>query len=397
MDILDELIELFVVASVAALAPLISVLIPKVSVPQVVILIIGGIAIGPVGLGVGNSDALQLIANVGLGFVFLLAGFEIEPALLMARPGRLALLGWVISAVAACVTVGMLEAVGYVHAFVPVALALTTTALGTVLPILQEHQMSGGTFGRMFMAAGAIGELFPILAIAIFLGVNSRLSALISIAAIGLVAVVLAASRRVLRGGRLESIVSSGADSIGQTTLRLSILLLLGLLVLAGEFGLDVVLGAFLAGAVLRRWAPGDTHALEGKLNAVGHGFFIPVFFVSAGMAVDVDSIIESPVRLLVFLALLLSVRGLSALVIYRKDLAMRERVQLMLCTATSLPLIVALTQIGLASDTMLPENAAALVGAGVLSILLFPVTAVLLKRPDPSGEPQAVTTHEAS
>ena len=102
---------------------------------------------------------------------------------------------------------------------------------------------------------------------------------------------------------------------------------------------------------------PGDTHALEGKLNAVGHGFFIPVFFVSAGMAVDVDSIIESPARLLVFLALLLSVRGLSALVIYRKDLAMRERVQLMLCTATSLPLIVALTQIGLASDTMLPEK----------------------------------------
>ena len=216
---------------------------------------------------------------------------------------------------------------------------------------------------------------------------------MISIAAIGLIAVVLAASRRVLRGGRLESIVSSGADSVGQTTLRLSILLLLGLLVLAGEFGLDVVLGAFLAGAVLRRWAPGDTHALEGKLNAVGHGFFIPVFFVSAGMAVDVDSIIESPARLLVFLALLLSVRGLSALVIYRKDLAMRERVQLMLCTATSLPLIVALTQIGLASDTMLPENAAALVGAGVLSVLLFPLTAVLLKRPDSSGSPASDAT----
>jgi Kef-type K+ transport system membrane component KefB len=397
MDILDELLELFIVASVAALAPLISVLIPKISVPQVVILIIGGIAIGPVGLGVGDSDALQLIANVGLGFVFLLAGFEIEPALLVARPGRLALLGWVISAVAAGATVGILEAVGYVHAFVPVALALTTTALGTVLPILQEHGMSGGPFGRMFMAAGALGELFPILAIAIFLGVNSRLSALISIAAIGLIALMLAVSQRLLRGGRLESIVSGGADSVGQTTLRLSILLLLGLLVLAGEFGLDVVLGAFLAGAVLRRWAPGDTQALEGKLNAVGHGFFIPVFFVSAGMAVDVESIIESPARLLVFLALLLSVRGLSALVIYRKDLAMRERVQLMLCTATSLPLIVALTQIGLASDTMLPENAAALVGAGVLSVLLFPLTAVLLKRPDPRDEPQPVRPQTAS
>ena len=386
MDILDDLFELFVVASIAAVAPMISALIPKVPVPQVVILIIGGIVIGPVGLGLEDTEALQLIANVGLGFVFLLAGFEIEPALLTARPGRLALVGWLISAVAACVTVGALAAVGYVHAFVPVALALTTTALGTVLPILREHQMSGGTFGRMFMAVGAIGELFPILAIAIFLGVNSRLSALISIAAIGLVAVILAGSRRLLRGGQLENIVNSGAEATGQTTLRLSILLLLGLLVLAGEFGLDVVLGAFLAGVVLRRWAPGDTHAFANKLDAIGWGFFIPVFFVSAGMDVDVDSIIEAPARLLVFLALLLSVRGLPALVIYRKDLGMRERTQLVLCTATTLPLIVALTQIGLASDTMLPENAAALVGAGVLSVLLFPLTAVLLKRPDPAG-----------
>ena len=392
MDILDDLFELFVVVSVAAVAPMISALIPRVPVPQVVILILGGIAIGPVGLGLEDTEALQLIANVGLGFVFLLAGFEIEPALLTARPGRLALVGWLISAVAACVTVGALAAVGYVHAFVPVALALTTTALGTVLPILREHHMSGGTFGRMFMAAGAIGELFPILAIAIFLGVNSRLSALISIAAIGLIAVILAASQRLLRGGRLENIVSSGAEATGQTTLRLSILLLLGLLVLAGEFGLDVVLGAFLAGVVLRRWAPGDTDTLANKLDAIGWGFFIPVFFVSAGMGVDVDSIIKSPARLLVFLALLLSVRGLSALVIYRKDLGMRERTQLMLCTATSLPLIVALTQIGLASDTMLPENAAALVGAGVLSVLLFPLTAVLLERPDPTGQHRPVT-----
>jgi Kef-type K+ transport system membrane component KefB len=387
VDILDELFELFVVTCVAALAPVISALIPRIPVPQVVILIVGGILIGPAGLGVHDSAALQLIANVGLGFVFLLAGFEIEPALLTARPGRLALVGWLVSAVAAFVTVAGLAAAGYVHAFVPVALALTTTALGTVLPILREHQMSGGTFGRMFMAAGAIGELFPILAIAIFLGVNSRLSALISIAAIGLVAVVLAASQRLLKGGRLENIVNSGTEATGQTTLRLSILLLLGLLVLAGEFGLDVVLGAFLAGAVLRRWAPGDTDVLADKLDAVGYGFFIPVFFVNAGMAIDIGLIMDAPARLLVFLALLISVRGLSALVIYRRDLAMRERVQLMLCTATSLPLIVALTQIGLANGTMLPENAAALVGAGVLSVLLFPLTAVLLQRPDPAGE----------
>ena len=311
-----------------------------------------------------------------------MAGFEIDPTVLFARSGRLAVAAWCISAVAAMGAVGVLAAVGYVHAFVPVALALTTTALGTVLPILREHGLLGSPFGRLFLPVGAIGELFPILAIAVFLGVNSRFSALISILAIMVVALLLAASQRLLRGRRLAIIVAEGADTTGQTPLRFSILLLLGLLVLAGEFGIDVVLGAFLAGAVLRRWAPVDVHSLEGKLDAVGYGFFIPVFFVSAGMNVDVDSIVESPLRLLVFLVLLLAVRGLPVLLVFRKELARRQRTQLMLCTATSLPLIVALTEIGLRNGTMLSANAAALVGAGVLSVLLFPLTAVLLGRP---------------
>jgi Kef-type K+ transport system membrane component KefB len=151
--------------------------------------------------------------------------------------------------------------------------------------------------------------------------------------------------------------------------------------VMAGEFGLDVVLGAFLAGVVLRHWTPGDSHAFEAKLDALGYGFFIPVFFVVAGTAVDLTSILEAPARVVVFLVLLLLVRGLPVLAVYRHALALRERSQLMFCTATTLPLIVALTQIGLENGTMLPENGAALVGAGVLSVLCFPLSAVLLHR----------------
>ena len=146
---------------------------------------------------------------------------------------------------------------------------------------------------------------------------------------------------------------------------------------IAAYFGLDVVLGAFLAGVVLRRWAPGDVHALEGKLDAVGYGFFIPVFFVASGMSLDLQSIIESPARLVVFFVLFLVVRGLPALLFYRHDLPMRGRVQMMLLTATALPLLVALAEIGLESGVMLPENAAALVGAGVLSVIVFPAVAV--------------------
>jgi len=381
VELLTDLEALLVVVAVAAVAPVVAALLPGRLVPQVVLLIIGGIIVGPQALDWASADQVALISNVGLGFVFLMAGFEIDPRILVQRPGRLAVTGWVVSLALSVLVVGALAASGFVHAFVPVALALTTTALGTVLPILKEHRLTGRLFAAQFLAVGAIGELFPIIAIAVFLGVKSQFSALISLAAIAVVAAFLSALPRTLEGRRVAAVVAEGADTTGQTTLRWSILLLLGLVVLAGKFGLDVVLGAFLAGAVLRRWAPGDVHSLESKLDAIGYGFFIPVFFVAAGMGVDVDSIITSPARMFVFLALLLLVRGAPTLAIYRSTLRLGERVPLMFLTATSLPLIVALTQIGLASGTMLPENAAALVGAGVLSVLLFPIAAVSLAR----------------
>ena len=387
--VLSGLATLFVVAAVSAAAPILAVLLGQ-RIPQLILLILGGVIIGPQVLGLEVTAEIELIKNVGLGLVFLLAGFEIDPAMLFDRPGRLAVIAWVASVVIAAAVVGGLTATGYVTAFTAVGLALTTTALGTVLPIMREKGMLGGALARYFLATGAIGELFPILAIAIFLSVNSRFSALISLAAIALVAAVLAVFPRFVHGGRLANIALEGADATSQTTLRLTILLLLGLLVLAGEFGLDVVLGAFLAGAVLRRWAPGDVHALESKLDAIGYGFFIPVFFVTAGMGIDLQSIRESPDRLVVFFILLLAVRGLPMLVVYRRALPARERVQLMLLGSTTLPLVVALTEIGLSTGTMLPENAAALVGAGVLSVLFFPLIATAINRPAPTSAEQA-------
>ena len=173
-----------------------------------------------------------------------------------------------------------------------------------------------------------------------------------------MLAVILSFAPRLARGSRIERVFKEGEHSTSQTTLRFSIVLLLFLLAVAAQFGLDVVLGAFLAGMVLRRWAPGDVHSLEEKLDAVGYGFFIPVFFVVSGMNLDVDSIVEAPLRLLVFFVLLLLVRGLPALLVYRRALSMTQRVQMMFITATTLPLLVALAEIGLRNGTMLPENA---------------------------------------
>jgi len=380
MDNLSSVLNtLVVVGLVAALAPLVVALLPGPRVPQIVLLIIGGIVIGPAGLGLADPVALNLLANIGLGLVFLLAGYELDPAVFVERAGRLALLGWVIAVALAAGLVGVLAAVGFVRAFVPVALALTTTALGTLLPILRDHDLLAGRFGRYILAAGAVGELLPILGIAIFLGAHSQFVGLVSLASVGLLALVLTFAPRLARGTRLERIMKEGEHSTSQTTLRFTIVLLLFLLAVAARFGLDVVLGAFLAGMVLRRWAPGDTHSLEEKLDAIGYGFFIPVFFVVSGMNLDVDAIVASPLRLLVFFVLLLVVRGLPSLFVYRRALPLTQRLQMMFITATALPLLVALAEIGLRNGTMLRENAAALVGAGVLSVVVYPAVAVAI------------------
>jgi Kef-type K+ transport system membrane component KefB len=381
MDLAQELLTLLVAATVAALAPVIVALLPGPRIPQVVVLLVGGVLVGPEVLGWAERPAIDLLANVGLSFLFLLAGYELDLRLFQERPGRLAILAWLVTVALAVATVGVLEAIGLVRAFVPVALGLTTTALGTLLPILRDNDLLGGRFGRYLLAAGAVGELFPIFAIALFLGASNKFVALGSLVAVGVLAVVLSFAPRLVRGRRLGQILREGEGSTTQMTVRLTVVLLLLLLVIAAEFGLDVVLGAFLAGIVLGRWTPVDAHALEGKLDAIGYGFFIPLFFVASGMTLDIRSIAQAPARLLVFFVLLLLVRGVPALFLYRRDLPATQRVQLMLVTATALPLLVALAEIGLRNGTMLHENAAALVGAGVLSVLVFPTVAVAIGR----------------
>ena len=395
MDVETELEALLIVSAVSVAAPFVSAFLARLLVPQVVVLIAGGVLIGPQVGGLAQPESVELVANVGLGFLFLLAGYELELDHFRERSGRLAIAGWVVSAVLSVGVTGALAAAGLVNAFVPVALALTTTALGTLLPILRDNDMLDGPLGRFIMPAGAVGEFLPIAGIAIFLGSQGRLVGLASLVAMCAVALALAWLPRLGRLHRIEAISRQGEHATSQITLRLTLMLLFGLLVLASDVGLDVVLGAFLAGVVLRRWAPGDVAALEHKLDAVGYGFFIPVFFVSSGMSLDLASIQESPLRLVAFFVLLLAVRGLPSFVLYRRDLAFRQRVQMMLLTATSLPLLVALASVGLDTGHMLPENAAALIGAGVLSVMFFPGMAVALNRTtqDSGHDDEAPTT----
>jgi Kef-type K+ transport system membrane component KefB len=382
--------SLLAVTFVAAVAPLVLGLLPRLRVPQVVLLIAGGVVIGPQVLGLGTPGDVRILAEVGLGFAFLLAGYEVDLRLFGQDAGRRAVVAWLVSAVLAMGVVGILALAGVVHAYVPVALGLTTTALGTLLPVLREKGMLHGRLGRYLLAAGAVGELFPIIAIAVFLGTQSRFVALGSLAAVGVLAAVLSLAPRVVRpDGRLATVITLGQHETTQIVVRGTVLLLIVLIAVTNEFHLDAILGAFLAGMVLRRWAGPSAPMLEFKLDTVGYGFFVPLFFVYSGMGLDIHSIAGAPLRVVTLFALMLAVRGLPALLVYRGVLSMPERVQTALITATSLPLLVALTEIGLRNGTMLRENAAALVGAGVLTVLALPAIATTLHHPDPEPEPR--------
>jgi Kef-type K+ transport system membrane component KefB len=376
--------DLIAVALVAALAPLVVAVLPGPRMPQVVVFLLGGILIGPHVLGLAETGNIALLANIGLGFLFLLAGYELDPRVLRQRPGRLAITGWLISAAIAVGVVAALGAAGYIRDYVPVGLALTTTALGTLLPILRDNKMLDGEFGEHVHAAGTIGELFPILIIAVFLTRRGHFVALASVALVGLLALVLTAVPWLARNRAVQRMIRESQNATGQITLRWSLVLLLVLLVIASRFGLDVVLGALLAGLVLRSWTRRmniDTEALEHKFDAVGYGVFIPIFFIASGMTLDLPAIIREPLRLLIFFVLLLLVRGVPSLFVYRRAMRGRQRLEMTFITATTMPLLVALAEIGEQDGVMLPATAAALIGAGALSVLVYPLIAVTLHR----------------
>ena len=233
-----------------------------------------------------------------------------------------------------------------------------------------------GPLAKPLLANGAAGEFLPIVAIAVFLGSSGKFVALITMASFALLAVLVVNVPKHAVPKVVGDIIARGTESTNQTTLRWVVVLLVGLLVVAADLGLDAILGAFVAGVVLRLSKPRDIDILEHKLDAIGYGFFIPIFFISSGMNLDVDSIVENPLRLLLFFFLLLAVRGGSVYFMHF-NLPRTQRRQLAFFSATALPLLVALAEIGMDGGHMQPENAAALVGAGALSVLVFPLLAL--------------------
>src|SRR3954451_13259081 len=385
--------NLLIVMAVAFTAPLLLGLFPRLLLPSVVLEIVAGIVVGPSVLGwVEVDEAVEAVALLGLAFVLFLAGLEIEFEQLRGRVLPLTLLGFAISfAVALVVSLG-LSAVDLVDTPLLVAIILCSTSLGVLVPVLKDSGQLATTFGQLIIAAASIADFGAIILLSIFFsGEGGTGSTLLLLGALfALAATVFVAVKGAERSRRLREDLVRLQDTTAQIRIRAALVLLVGFAALAASLGLEVILGAFIAGAIVSLVDRDQemTHPeFRRKLEAVGFGFFIPAFFVTSGVRFDVDALTASASNLLmvpVFLAALLLARGVPAIV-YRGALGARRTAIAGLMQATSLPFIVAATAIGRELDLIDAAAGAALVGAGLLSVLLFPVGALLLLR---RGEP---------
>lgn len=377
------------VVGVAALAPLALGLLPRVRLPEVVLLLAAGMAIGPHGLRLAPVDPqLTFVSQLGLGMLFLLAGIEVDPLRLRNRDGARALVAWCTSLVVAVGWVFLLAQVFEINARVAVAIAMTSTAFGTLLPVLRDSGLQRRRMGSLVLANGAVGEFGPILAMSVFLTQGSTWGGLVSLLVFGLLALGLGflLVRHSPRAERVVEVVRHGADTTAQAPVRLMVLMLAVMLAASASLGLDVILGAFVAGAIVRMLLPPEHEEFLGRLDGLGYGLLIPVFFVVSGMGIDPAVFVSKPGTVLFVFVSILLVRGGPVYLLFRY-LPGRERLQLAMFSATGLPIIVAVTTVAVDSGQMSQQGQSIVVAAGMLTVLVLPMLAVTLHR-DPHAEP---------
>jgi Kef-type K+ transport system membrane component KefB len=373
------------VVAVGAIAAFAAGLIgPRLTIPVVVLEIVLGILVGPELLGLAEpDDFLDFFSSLGLGMLFFFAGYEIDFERIRGNPLKLAALGWLLSLVLAYSLGGLLSLTGLILSLLFTGSALATTAIGTLIPILSDAGELRTRFGTYLLAAGAMGEFGPILLITFVFSTQSAIDNAAILLAFIVVAVIAAVVG--VRGvGRHWALFERTLETSGQLAVRVAVVAIFALASLASSLGLDLLLGGFVAGVIVRIALKGHEVAIfESKLTAVGYGFFIPFFFVVSGIKFDLSALTENPVRLLelpLFLALFFVVRGAPALLLYRTALERRARLALAFFSSTALPLVVAITTIAIDEGHMRSSTAASLVGAAILSTLIFPLVGLRLR-----------------
>src|SRR6188472_3307992 len=356
---------------VAAIAAITVAIVPKGMAPPVVVLeLVLGIVIGPQVLDLArSSDFIEFFSNLGLGMLFYFAGYEIDFERIKGAPMKLGALGWALSVALAYGIGGLLAMAGVVVSFLYTGSALATTAIGTLIPILKDSGGLKTRFGTYLLAAGGAGEFGPILLVTLVLTTASPLhEAAILVAFVFLaLGVALASVRLAWRGWPA---FEKTFEASSQLAVRITVVLVFGLVLLASQLGLDVLLGGFVAGMITRAALRGhELQVFESKLTAVGFGFFVPFFFITSGLEFNLDALGSAEAL------------AKMALFFYRNALSATERKALAFFSATELPLVVAITTIAVDAGKMRTSTSAGLVGAAILSTLIYPFIGMALQK----------------
>lgn len=385
-----DLISLALIALIAAFAPLVASRIPGKPIPETVFLLLIGALLGPFMAGlVQVSDSVSLLADLGLAFLFLLAGYEINPKNLTGSQGKRGLATWVISLVIAFIVIRFIPDLQENRIEgIAIAIAMTTTALGTLLPILKERGLFGTRIGDSILAYGTWGELCPVIAMALLLSTRAEWKTVLILLAFVAVAVLAGvfSSRAKKAGGKLFHFLTENSETTAQTAMRFTVLLLVSLVALSSIFNLDIVLGAFAAGFVLRYVIPDGDSRLEAKLDGIAYGFFIPLFFVVSGAKINLAAVFTQPALLIGFILVLFLVRAMPILIALStgkdtRDMSSNSKLTIALYCTTALPIIVAVTTVAVQAGAMDQETASVLVSAGAITVFLMPFLASITYR----------------
>jgi Kef-type K+ transport system membrane component KefB len=384
-----SLVLILAASTVAAIAARIH---RRLILPTVVVEIVLGILIGPEALGFAESDPyIEFLSTMGLVFLFFFAGLEVVEKRVPRRALGLGTAGWVMSLAIGLTAGVILESSGVDAEGWVLGVALATTALGTLVPILSDARVLGTPLGTAVLGNGVAGEFWPIVVISVFLtGVyGSIVEVLLLVGFVGLVALAGWTAVRA-RPPTVVRVLQETVHTTGQAAVRLSILTLAALVLLAQDVGFDFVLGAFAAGLVVGLVLDDpDGEVVRVRLEGIGFGFLIPIYFVTTGLDFDVDSLLTASGLALaaLFLVLLLVIRG-SASLLWRRAIGPRRTLSLAFFVATGLPLIVAIVDVGTERGAIDPDVGASLVGAGMISVLVYPLVATRLAGADPGGAP---------
>jgi Kef-type K+ transport system membrane component KefB len=394
-------IPIFWILAAAVAAPLLAEIPLGFKVPVIVLEVLLGSVIGPHGMGFVQFDSfVATMFMIGMAATLFMAGMELDIVAIKGRPLMLASVGWATSVVLGVAAVGLLHVIPQVRAPWMVALALCTTSLGVLIPVLRDGELIGMPIGRFVVAAGTVGEVAPIVAVSLLLSqkYSTWQEAGFLAAFLGIVGTAIAIGLG-LRPPRLLALLERNMHRSAQLPVRIALLIPASLFLLAQSFGFESLFGAFAAGMILGQVARGaSAKTLHEKLEAVSFAWFYPFFFVGTGIKFDVATLGQDTTTMLLvpaFALLFLLVRG-APVFFYRGLMAKGQRVAFALCSAVpSLSIVVVITEIGARTQTVTPDVCAALVGAALLSVLLFPTSAgILLARPagSPSGVPGPIT-----